>query len=179
MSVKLTNIKVSISTNSISLDSVEKHLKELNSNFKRYNNFIVIRDLFVYTLFRVGKNNLNHLNITKIKNIDEIEKVLCNLENLGFKIIRNSLKIDNITGSYDLKKEIFLGKVVEKINQEEKFKTIKVSYNNEKFPGLFLKVKEVGTVILFFSGKTVFVGCKSFENLECLASLTRVLTEMR
>ena len=67
MSVNLTNIKVSINSNRQSLDSVENRLKELNSNYKRYNNFIVIREKFVYTVFRHGKNGLNHVNITKIK----------------------------------------------------------------------------------------------------------------
>jgi TATA-box binding protein (TBP) (component of TFIID and TFIIIB) len=44
-----------------------------------------------------------------------------------------------------------------------------MKYNNEKFPGLFVKFKE-GTAILFHSGKVVLVGCKNEENLKCLTT---------
>jgi TATA-box binding protein (TBP) (component of TFIID and TFIIIB) len=178
MSVNLTNIKVSINIISQSLDSVENCMKELTRIYKRYNNFIVIREEFVYTIFRPGKKSSNHINITKIKNFDEIEKAVKKLDVFKFKVNENSLKIDNITGSIDLKKEINIQKVINIVTKEEKFNNIKVSYNNEKFPGLFLKVKAVGTIIVFYSGKVVFVGCKTLSNLECLASLTRVLMEM-
>lgn len=179
MSVKLTNIKVSIKTNLESLDSVEKKIEKKSLFYKRYNNFIVIKDNFVYTIFRPGKNKLNHINVTKIKSIDDIDKAIENLNFFGLSIIKSSLNIDNITGSFNLKKEVYLKKVIEIIQEDEQFRTIKVSYNNEKFPGLFLKVKEIGTIIIFYSGKVVFVGCKTLTNLECLASLTRVLTKQR
>ncbi len=42
------------------------------------------------------------------------------------------------------------------------FKNLK--YNNEKFPGLFVKF-ETGTVILFHSGKLVIVGCKTEKDI--------------
>ena len=100
------------------------------------------------------------------------------MEIFNIKANENSLKIDNITGSIDLKKDINIQNIINLVFKEEKFSNIKASYNNEKFPGLFLKVKEFGTIIVFYSGKVVFVGCKSVTNLECLASLTRVLTKM-
>lgn len=178
MSVNVTNIKVSVNLEKQSLDSVEKKIKDSRLAYKKYNNFIVLRDNFVYTIFRSGKNNFNHVNITKIKHFFEVEEAIDILQNLDLNINRKSLKIDNITGSIDLKKEVRIEDVIELISSNANFSNIKISYNNEKFPGLFLKLKSVGTIIIFYSGKVVFVGCKTAENLECLASLSRVLTKI-
>ena len=178
MSVNVTNIKVSVNLEKQSLDSVEKRIKDLSLTYKKYNNFIVLRDIFVYTIFRAGKNNFNHVNITKIKHFSDVEEAIENLQNLDLNINRKSLKIDNITGSIDLKKELRIEGIIELVSSNDNFSNIKISYNNEKFPGLFLKLKSVGTIIIFYSGKVVFVGCKTKENLECLASLSRVLTKI-
>ncbi len=91
--------------------------------------------------------------------------------------------IDNITGSFDLKKELILKDLIE-ITQNYQFEgNIYISYNNEKFPGMFLKVKignkRIGTIIIFHSGKVVFVGCKRLRNLRCLESLTLALTSTK
>jgi TATA-box binding protein (TBP) (component of TFIID and TFIIIB) len=43
-----------------------------------------------------------------------------------------------------------------------------MKYNNEEFPGLFVK-KDIGTAILFHRGTIVLVGCNSKENLKKLA----------
>jgi TATA-box binding protein (TBP) (component of TFIID and TFIIIB) len=90
------------------------------------------------------------------------------------------MKIDNITGSIDLKKEIHIENLINSIrtSKDRNFKSIKITYNNEKFPGVFLKQVRVGTIIIFYSGKVVLVGCKTREDLECLASLTHVLTKI-
>jgi TATA-box binding protein (TBP) (component of TFIID and TFIIIB) len=178
MSVNITNIKVSINIEQESLDSVEKKISDFSLTHKRYNNFIVPRDNFVYTIFRSGKNNSNHVNITKIKHLNQVEKAINNLKNLSLNVNEKSLRIDNITGSTNLKKEVNIENIITFLSLNEKFKNIKVSYNNEKFPGLFLKINYLGTIIFFHSGKIVFVGCKTEENLECLASLSRVLTQI-
>jgi TATA-box binding protein (TBP) (component of TFIID and TFIIIB) len=178
MSVNITNIKVSVNTEHQSLDTVEKRIKDLLLTYKRYSNFIVLRDHFVYTIFRSGKSCLNHVNITKIKHFNQIENAISNLQNLGLNINEKLVNIDNITGSIDLKKEIHIETIIKSLHANTKFKDVKVSYNNEKFPGLFLKLNKVGTIIIFHSGKVVFVGCKTLENLECLASLSRVLTKI-
>ena len=178
MSVNITNIKVSVNIEHQSLDTVEKRIKDLSLTHKRYNNFIVLRNNFVYTIFRTGKNNLNHVNITKIKDFNQVEKALNNLQNIGLNINEKSLHIDNITGSIDLKKEVHIESIIKFLHTNIEYKDVKVSYNNEKFPGLFLKLKSVGTIIIFHSGKVVFVGCKKLEDLECLALLSHVLTKI-
>ena len=42
-----------------------------------------------------------------------------------------------------------------------------MNYNPERFPGLFLR-GEYGKVLLFKSGKMVFVGCKTNDQIEQL-----------
>ena len=71
------------------------------------------------------------------------------------------IKVDNIIATLNIQKPIDLVSVCEK----KLFESIK--YNNEKFPGLFVKFKE-GTAILFHSGKIVLVGCKTKKDLKCL-----------
>jgi len=180
MDVEITNIKVSIKIHLQSLDSVEDKLRYSSYKYKKYNNFIVFRDRFVYTVFRAGSKVLNHVNITKIKNFNEIEESIISLRDIGLVADRSSMKIDNITGSIDLKKEIHIENLIDSIrtSKDRNFKSIKITYNNEKFPGVFLKQVRVGTIIIFYSGKVVLVGCKTREDLECLASLTHVLTKI-
>jgi len=45
-----------------------------------------------------------------------------------------------------------------------------VKYNNQKFPGLFIKYKK-GTALVFFSGKVVIVGCKNQTEIKEIAFL--------
>ncbi len=74
-----------------------------------------------------------------------------------------NVSIDNIIATLKLDHPIDLVSVCEK----KLFKSMK--YNNEKFPGLFVKF-EIGTAILFHSGKIVLVGCKNEKDLECIRS---------
>ncbi len=56
-----------------------------------------------------------------------------------------------------------------------------IMYSNQSniwVSGVFFKQVRVGTIIIFYSGKVVLVGCKTREDLECLASLTHVLTKI-
>jgi TATA-box binding protein (TBP) (component of TFIID and TFIIIB) len=181
---KVTNIKVSIKCLKISLDTVKEICDKNKFKTKIYNNFIIFTSEYIYTIFRSKeKNNYNHINITKIKQKIDIEKAIEKLQLIGIKTIQDSLIIDNITGSFDLKKELILKDLIE-ITQNYQFKgNIYISYNNEKFPGMFLKVKidnkRIGTIIIFHSGKVVFVGCKRLRNLRCLESLTLALTSTK
>jgi len=87
MDVEITNIKVSIKIHLQSLDSVEDKLRYSSYKYKKYNNFIVFRDRFVYTVFRAGSKVLNHVNITKIKNFNEIEESIISLETSDLLLI--------------------------------------------------------------------------------------------
>ena len=184
MLTKITNIKVSIHCNKISLDTVKRKCEQNNVKLRIYPNYILFETKFVYTIFKCKENNnYNHINITKIKSKLELKDSLKRLKYFDLTSIKNTLKIDNITGSLNLKKEIIIKDL---IILTEAFKcnyNIYISYNNEKFPGAFFKVrkenKKVGTIIIFHSGKIVFVGCKSILDLKCLQSLTLAITKTK
>ncbi len=184
MSSEIRNIKVSIQVKQQFLNIVEDTCLNKGINLKKHNNFIVLYDKFVYTIFRESKNKTNHINITKIPSFVKIPEVLDFLSlQLSFDIIPNSLKIDNITGSLNLNKKLVLGELIEKTKKITTSEKIILSYNNEKFPGLFIKVSlnlyKIGTIIVFTSGKIVFVGCKTVSDLKCLTSLIHALTQTR
>lgn len=160
---EIANVKVSLKTSPLFLDTVYNSLVSQNIVCKQYNNFLVVKSKFTYIIFKTNKNCENHINITKIptvNNIVEAVKLLQFLTNCQV----TSQKIDNIIATTKHKSKLCLKDIIER----KTFKSIK--YNNEKFPGLFLKFEE-GTAILFHSGKIVLVGCKSTENIECLLSI--------
>lgn len=157
---EITNVKVSILIKPISLDIVVNILTNKNIEYKNYNNYIVFKKIFTYILFKKGKHNHNHVNVTKISTLFNINNVLKEIKELiNCEIIKT--QIDNIIATYSLNKELILKDIILKKIFE------KTKYNNEKFPGLFVKFEE-GTAIIFHSGKIVLVGCKSIENLKCL-----------
>ena len=156
MCINITNVKVSIKTSPILLNNVLK----LEVPLKNYKNFIVLKDKYTYSIFKTNANSENHINITKIPNLNKIQDSIDNLKRfLDFSV--KNLKVDNIIATLKLGKSIDLVSVCEK----KLFKSMK--YNNEKFPGLFVKFEQ-GTAILFHSGKIVLVGCKSEVDLKCL-----------
>ena len=160
MSYKIANVKVSLKTLSISWDIVYKCLLLKGFNCTNYTNFLVIKSKYTYIIFKTNKQNENHINITKIPNLSNVKEAIDLISNLTQCIIK-SFKIDNIIATSSVNQKLNLDKIV----KEKKFNQIK--YNNEKFPGLFLKFNK-GTAIIFHSGKIVIVGCKSEEAIQCL-----------
>ena len=159
---QIANVKVSLKTSPLVLDTVYKNLITQSIVCKQYNNFLVVKSKFTYIIFKTNKKFENHINITKIPSVSNIFEAI-----LLIKLLTNCevahQQIDNIIATTKHQSKLCLKDIIEK----KTFKSIK--YNNEKFPGLFLKFKE-GTAILFHSGKIVIVGCKSIETLECLLS---------
>lgn len=159
----VANVKVSLKTSKIFLDNVCNFAEEKEIFFKNYKNFIVVKTEFTYIIFKSKDEQFeSHVNITKIPSINKIPLAIDIITSLK-QCTAISYKIDNIIATTNLKKRINLAI----ISRSECFENIK--YNNEKFPGVFLKFK-IGTVILFHSGKLVIVGCKNIENIECLIS---------
>lgn len=160
MSFKISNVKVSLKTSPISLDNVLDKFIELNMPLKNYKNFVVLKNKYTYTIFKTNAKSENHINITKIPNIEKIEKAIKHLKNFIEFSVKN-VTIDNIIATLNMNRSIDLVLVCER----KLFESIK--YNNELFAGLFVKF-EKGTAIIFHSGKIVLVGCKNIENLEWL-----------
>jgi hypothetical protein len=116
-------------------------------------NFLILRDKYVLCIFE--KNNKTiHFNVTKIKSVRDIFDFLfffaC--EYFTFDTCLISLKIDNITASFNIRSSLNLKKI-------QTFFT-KSKFNPDRFAGLFIKF-EKGTAIIFRNGKVNIVGCKS------------------
>lgn len=168
---KISNIKLSLKLSRVCLDSVQnvllkkKCVKGVEIIVKKYQNFLVIKNVFTYILFKSGDKQFNHLNITSVSSYEKIDSAcdhLLNnlLEELNVKEIFR--RIDNISATFNANKKIELLDIISFFNS-----SCEISYNSEKFPGAFLKFK-IGTIIVFHTGKCVFIGCKNLSNLKCL-----------
>lgn len=163
----VTNIKLSLKIRFICLDTVEQILKKLNLGIKSYPNFLVFKKNYTFVLFKSKDCIQNHLNVTNIKKYENIEDAIYTLKFLlNFEVNDIfSTTIDNITASFSIQRSFKFLDVL------ETFKSLsKVTYNNEKFPGIFLKF-DIGTVIIFHTGKCIVIGCKSLSNIECLVKI--------
>ncbi len=171
---KISNVKISIKCAKLSLDNVSSIANANNITNSIYTNFIVLKSKFTYIIFK-HKNNTgkeNHINITKIKNLFDVNEAVTFFTSL-FKCAFTKITLDNISATSVLGKYIELQNILLNIPYFEielKRKNINlksVKYNNEIFPGLFLKF-DIGTLIIFHSGKIVIVGCKKENDIECL-----------
>jgi TATA-box binding protein (TBP) (component of TFIID and TFIIIB) len=165
MDYKITNIKISVKCKNVSLDSVKKNLENSNIAYKTYNNYIVTKNLFTYIIFKKNINNIeniNHVNITNIQSLELLDKAINNIQQFDCNIELLSYKIDNITVSKNFFRSFSIYCLISKIPSE-----IKITYNSETFPGVFLKFpNKEGTAIIFHTGKCVILGCKTVKNIE-------------
>jgi len=143
-------------------------LKKRQITVKKSANITVIRDKYVLCIFERKDGNI-HINVTKIKSINDIYKFLFFFAEHYFsydsKLI--SLKIDNITANFNLKQKI-------ELEQLKKFK-LNYKFNPERFSGYFIKF-EKGTAILFRNGKINIVGCKTIHSIhEICQTLEKIL----
>lgn len=162
---EIKNVKISLKLEDISLNTVIEYLTNNNIKFQIKSNYIIINHLYVYIIFKRKNLLINHVNVTKIPNLNKVEDSVKNFtENIfkDLKIIVKKVNIDNLTSIYHIKKGINLSDIIKKENNN-----FKILYNNEKFPGMFLKFK-VGTLIIFYTGKIISVGCKTVEDLAYL-----------
>ena len=135
--------------------------------FKVYSNFIVFRRDYVYTLFKpgIGKSSA-HLNITKLRDKSEILKAVNIIKNkISGQLLLSTIKIDNITCSLHLNREINLREFYKTNNSN-----LQISYKSEKFPGLFVKTNK-GTILIFHTGRVILVGCKTKRDIKWLMKL--------
>lgn len=158
---KIANVKVSLKTDKVFLDNVCEIAKEKKLYCKKYKNFIVLKSNYTYIIFKSKEQQSeSHINITKIPNTKSVRKAIDVITSLILCTII-SYKVDNIIATTNLNRQINLASIV----NNKKFNNLK--YNNEKFPGLFIKFS-IGTVIIFHSGKIVIVGCKTKKSVKCL-----------
>jgi Transcription factor TFIID (or TATA-binding protein, TBP) len=123
-----------------------------NIKIKTNANFQILHDKYVICIFE-KKDKTVHFNVTKIKSINDVFNFLFffSCEYFTYDTTLLSLKIDNITSSFNINQIINL-KRVQSFFQDSKF-------NPERFAGLFIKYFS-GTAIIFRNGKVNIVGCK-------------------
>ena len=128
---------------------------------KNFGNFRIVYSNFTYIFFNTSTNIL-HCNVTKIKKYNQIHSSKTTLKSIFPKLKILWTKIDNICGTKTIGGNICLDilfKCLVKSNSTQ----FKVSYNSQKFPGLFIKFcgnTLSGTLIVFKSGKISSVGLK-------------------
>jgi TATA-box binding protein (TBP) (component of TFIID and TFIIIB) len=157
----INNVKAHIVVNQTCIKKIKEQL--FLKETKTYHNYLVIRDKYTYIVFP----KKGHINITGIKNIFEIDNVIdnfCEDFKLNRNLITNCLKIDNISAGGDFGKKLNVGAIQEKLNREKTEFTVK--FDRNYFPGAFCKTFDVGTIIIFRSGKYVIVGAKCQEDVK-------------
>lgn len=185
----VTNVKISTKCQPVSLHTVLEKAVEHAYRVKENNNFIILKREFCCSLFKRRSGSLyNHVNVTKIKSLLDIDKILEELKKIDVCCRPELVVVDNITGQLDTHTNIDIRRLVSSNLQSLFHKcssdiSVHVRYNNEKFPGAFLKFfkqgRKLGTSIVFHSGKIVFVGCKCEEDLQCLSQLTHATTLLK
>lgn len=157
---EISNIKIScvfkLPTNWRKL--LEFIVKKRKISIKKTANIIVIKDKYIFCIFE-KKDKTVHFNVTKIKSISDIFNFLFFFAQnyFSYNTTLLSLKVDNITSSFNIKKPI-LFKHLNIVNQ-------KFNFNPERFSGFFIKYPE-GTAILFQSGKINIIGCKTISDIK-------------
>lgn len=159
----LRNIKLSVKIETIPLNIVTDILALKDIPYKIYPNFISFTKIYSFTIFKpnITEHN-NHLNITKLKifeHIHEAIEIIEDLLNRGYI----KYKVDNIIATTDLHRKLNLAEILSKSHK------FNIKYNNERFPGLFMKF-HCGTAIVFHTGKIVIVGCKEEKHVEWIHS---------
>ena len=155
----IRNIKVSVKVRALVLDNALSRLINKGIKTKVFSNFITFKTKhYTFVLFKSGQKKQTHVNITQIPKFSSIAKAITSLRRLlHCKVLSHT--VDNIIATSDLKRTVSLKRLI----QEKKFQRTK--YNNEIFPGLFIKFWN-GTVIVFHTGKIVIVGCKSKKSIK-------------
>ncbi len=161
---QIRNIKISIKVKPLVLNNAIERLENNGITLKTYSNFLTFKTHnFTYVLFKKGQRKHSHINVTQIPSLKLIRKSIRVIEKcLGCSVLY--YKIDNIIATSDLKQSVNLIDIVSRRRFD------KIKYNNEIFPGLFIKFPS-GTVIIFHSGKIVIVGCKNQKTIKWILEI--------
>lgn len=138
---------------------------------KLVNNFAVLRNRYVYTIFRNGS-----VNVTKIGCECDVQAALTHFEEL-LQICANAndvIIIDNVQASGNLFTHIVLLKFKDFLRRHTR---LPVAYNPEHFPGMNIKFLKWGTILLFASGKYSIVGAKNIVNCRKIYVATRIMLD--
>jgi len=171
MDYTITNVKVSVKCPALCLDTVLQNLLDKEVIHKRFLNYLVIQNVYTYVLFKTNRSNeTNHVNITKIPRLDQIEHAkehLCELLNLKVILLH---VVDNITVSTKLHRSFLPCDIITLFKDR-----CIITFNQETFPGIFLKFP-YGTAIIFHTGRCILIGCKTVSNIVNILNVLKEVT---
>jgi len=162
---EIKNVKISLKLEELSLNTVLVNLKTSKIDFSEKSNYIVIRLKYIYIIFKPRNQQINHINVTKIPQIQKINHAITFFKKTIFPNLNINIKniiVDNITSIYKVHHFLNLSEIIEKYRN-----IYNIKYNNEKFPGMFIKF-DSGTLIIFYTGTVIAIGCKSENDLTFL-----------
>ena len=164
----IKNVKISITLKKTGkiFDAIRDFSLESTVS-KKTASFFVFRDIFIYTIFYTG-----HINCTGIKSLSDINKatrfILTQLK-LSSNAVEN-IRTDSILAADRISRYICISDFAKFLRDRE----YNVQYNPQRFPGLCIR-NIPGCVLTFISGKVIFSGIKSENNLTRISELIRKL----
>ena len=168
MHVSINNVKVSFSIKPFPLS----HYKYVQRNLpkaairKEHGNFTVIRyDNLVISVFSSG-----FINLTGIKSLNNVRKAwkkTCRHVLHSPSRYSTPFSIDNISasGTWPPIRNNFFRPLSPDFITTTSNNIKSVKYNNQRFPGMFLKTSIGGVIIVYKSGNFVIVGSRSTTSI--------------
>lgn len=162
--IVISNVKISVKTR-VTPRALQVFKNSKGFEKETYSFFTHRKEGLLYTFYFGG-----HVNVTGIKHkkdIDRLTTYLFDVVNIS-KIYK--ITIDNSTVTGKLKRRLFnknesFTECIRRISNSSDNIFNKITYQRQSFPGVFLKINSVGTVVFFSSGKFNIVGCKNCHNL--------------
>ena len=181
----LSNFKLSIKLESISIRHIEQLCLNKDIKHKKYSNFICFKiyrrykrcrkdptkpDHFSYSIWKKAEvfrnknsnathSNKSHCNISKVEENEIAKSIRKMLRLLEIPLTKTDYVIDNITATIKTGHKINLRKFAKIDRYKED-----ISYNPESFPGLTIRKNKL-TYTIFTTGSINIVGGKSRKQI--------------
>ena len=123
---RISNIKVSLKIDYISLDNVIQICCDQDIIHKIYNNFIVLKATYTYVIFKSKNIKNNHINVTQIKSFSDINKAVSEIYSFLQKPIQSE-HVDNIIASVKFSNWCDLDTI------STLYDTYNIKYNKEEY----------------------------------------------
>lgn len=164
---RIGNIKGSFTfpQNKLNCEKLRLSIRTLSEQVKTHRNFIVLRLQYVYIIFQSS----GYVNVTKIGSLLEIKECLKEFEKVTGIIHHSKFRMHNIHAYGKLKQSLNLHQYHQYIGHKARTEEIIVTFNPSLFHGMKIKVKDLGTFILFQSGNYSLLGARSIGKLQKLS----------
>ena len=182
----LSNFKLSIKLESISIRHIQQLCLNKDIEHKKYSNFICFKikrrykkcrkdptkpDHFSYSIWKKAEvfrnknsntthSNKSHCNISKVEENEIAKSIRKMLRLLEIPLTKTDYKIDNITATIKTGHKINLRKFAKTADHYKE----DISYNPESFPGLTIRKNKL-TYTIFTTGSINIVGGKSRKQI--------------